>query len=194
MLDVGFSELLVFGIIALLVLGPDKLPEAARFAARCYSKFKTLISNVQNDIDRELRLSELREQMNAEMNRIQALEQKMQAQMQELQQQTIHAAEQQQQHAATDNKNSTFVYRYISTPHTLLFLVSTRTECDQFNSIQSSNTPYRPVATESAYAPLNPNTQDALTAEEIARSENANNLALEVPPEQQKESNYKVAV
>ena len=34
MLDVGFSELLVFGVIALLVLGPEKLPEAARFAAK----------------------------------------------------------------------------------------------------------------------------------------------------------------
>lgn len=86
MLDVGFSELLVFGIIALLVLGPDKLPEAARFVAKWYSKLKRLISNVQNDIDRELRLSELREQMQNEMRRIQELEQKMQAQMHELQQ------------------------------------------------------------------------------------------------------------
>lgn len=47
---------------------------------------KRLISNVQNDIDRELRLSELREQMQNEMQRIQELEQKMQAQMHELQQ------------------------------------------------------------------------------------------------------------
>ncbi|MFW1957147.1 Sec-independent protein translocase protein TatB [Acinetobacter guillouiae] len=86
MLDVGFSELLFFGIIALLVLGPDKLPEAARFVAKWYSKLKRLISNVQNDIDRELRLSELREQMQNEMQRIQELEQKMQAQMHELQQ------------------------------------------------------------------------------------------------------------
>ncbi|MFW2172041.1 Sec-independent protein translocase protein TatB [Acinetobacter guillouiae] len=86
MLDVGFSELLVFGIIALLVLGPDKLPEAARFVAKWYSKLKRLISNVQNDIDRELRLSELREQMQNEMRRIQELEKKMQAQMHELQQ------------------------------------------------------------------------------------------------------------
>ena len=86
MLDVGFSELLVFGIIALLVLGPDKLPEAARFVAKWYSKLKRLISNVQNDIDRELRLSELREQMQNEMRRIQELEQKMQVQMHELQQ------------------------------------------------------------------------------------------------------------
>ena len=97
MLDVGFSELLVFGIIALLVLGPDKLPEAARFVAKWYSKLKRLISNVQNDIDRELRLSELREQMQNEMQRIQELEQKMQAQMHELQQLSAMPGDEQEQ-------------------------------------------------------------------------------------------------
>ncbi|BAP36514.1 Sec-independent protein translocase protein TatB [Acinetobacter guillouiae] len=97
MLDVGFSELLVFGIIALLVLGPDKLPEAARFVAKWYSKLKRLISNVQNDIDRELRLSELREQMQNEMRRIQELEKKMQAQMHELQQLSAMPGDEQEQ-------------------------------------------------------------------------------------------------
>ena len=97
MLNIGMTELLTFGIIALLVLGPDKLPEAARFAGKWYGKLKRMISNVQNDIDRELRMSELREQMQNEMKRIQELELKMQAQMQELQQQSHSAIEQQQQ-------------------------------------------------------------------------------------------------
>ncbi len=88
MLNIGMTELLAFGIIALLVLGPDKLPEAARFAGKWYGKIKRMISSVQNDIDRELRLSELREQMQNEMQRIQELEQKMQAQLHELQQQS----------------------------------------------------------------------------------------------------------
>ncbi|OTG64704.1 Sec-independent protein translocase protein TatB [Acinetobacter silvestris] len=113
MLDVGFSELLVFGIIALLVLGPDKLPEAARFAAKWYSKFKRVISNVQNDIDRELRLSEFREQMQNEMQRIQELEQKVQAQMQELQQQSIIAAEKKLPAAESSNKNLSLTYHFI---------------------------------------------------------------------------------
>ena len=89
MLNIGMTELLCFSIIALLILGPEKLPEAARFAAKWYGKAKRLISNVQNDIDRELRLSELREQMQAEMQRIHELEEKMRAQMQELNQ-NIH--------------------------------------------------------------------------------------------------------
>lgn len=89
MLNVGMTELLVFGIIALLVLGPEKLPEAARFAGKWYAKIKRMISSVQTDIDRELRMSELREQMQQEMQRIQELENKMQLQMQALQQQKL---------------------------------------------------------------------------------------------------------
>ena len=69
MLNVGMTELLCFAIVALLVLGPEKLPEAARFAAKWYGKAKRMLSNVQNDIDRELRMSELREQMQNEMTR-----------------------------------------------------------------------------------------------------------------------------
>lgn len=110
MLNIGMTELLTFGIIALLVLGPEKLPEAARFAGKWYGKLKHMISNVQNDIDRELRMSELREQMQNEMKRIQELEQKMQAQMQELQQQNHSAVEQQQQNSVTQNKNLVLTY------------------------------------------------------------------------------------
>src|SRR5690606_23115858 len=60
--------------------------EAVRFVGTWYGKIKRMVSNVQNDLDRELRLSELREQMQAEMQRIQQLEAKMQAQVADLQQ------------------------------------------------------------------------------------------------------------
>lgn len=185
MLDVGFSELLVFGIIALLVLGPEKLPEAARFAARCYSKFKTLISNVQNDIDRELHLSELREQMNAEMNRIQALEQKMQAQMQELQQQTIQAAEQQQQHAATDNKNSSFIYHYILEKPTTLLIGDARIRSAQIATAALKGF----VTAPSVDTALSPEFSPP-TLESTATS----SADLDPQHSDQKVSNYKVAV
>ena len=84
MLNLGMTEIFCFAVIALLVLGPDKLPEAARFVAKWYGKVKRLVSNVQNDIDRELRLSELREQMQQEMQRIAELEQRLQKQLDEL--------------------------------------------------------------------------------------------------------------
>ncbi|WP_312051361.1 Sec-independent protein translocase protein TatB [Acinetobacter schindleri] len=84
MLNIGMTELLAFGVIALLVLGPDKLPEAVRFIGKWSTKIKRTVSNIQNDLDRELRLSELREQMQTELKRIQELEAKMQVQMADL--------------------------------------------------------------------------------------------------------------
>ena len=89
MLDVGMTELLCFAIIAILVLGPDKLPEAARFAGRWYVRLKRYITNLQNEIDQELRLSEFRKEMQEELNRIEALERKVQQQLEEIQKQNI---------------------------------------------------------------------------------------------------------
>ena len=98
MLNIGMTEPLIFGIIALLVLGPEKLPEAVRFIGKWYGKIKRTVSNIQNDFDRELRLSELREQMQTELKRIQEFEMKMQMQMNELQQPIQSNATKKNQH------------------------------------------------------------------------------------------------
>lgn len=121
MLNLGMSELLAFGIIALLVLGPDKLPEAARFVGKWYAKIKRTVSNVQNDIDRELRLSELREQMQQEMQRIAELEQKMQAQMTAFEQQKVSLQEDSQK-AATQKCQIQVVYQHIRQPLPVIYL------------------------------------------------------------------------
>ena len=85
MLNLGMTEILCFAMIALLALGPKNLPEAARFTAKWYGKFKRLISNIQDEIDRELRLSEFREEMQKEIHRISELEVRMQHQLNKLQ-------------------------------------------------------------------------------------------------------------
>ncbi|MGE8683512.1 MAG: Sec-independent protein translocase protein TatB [Acinetobacter sp.] len=135
MLNIGMTELLVFGIIALLVLGPEKLPEAARFAGKWYGKAKRLVSNVQNDIDRELRLSELREQMQNEMKRIQELEQKMQAQMQHIQQQNILANEKHLETATLDNKNISPIYQYVGQKPPVLLTLQPIKQKSSVNSV-----------------------------------------------------------
>ncbi|TCB51783.1 twin-arginine translocase subunit TatB [Acinetobacter sp. ANC 4779] len=95
MLNLGMTEILCFAIIALLVLGPEKLPEAARFTAKWYGKFKRFVSNIQNEIDRELRLSEFREEMQKEIHRISELEARMQKQLDKLQLERINKATEQ---------------------------------------------------------------------------------------------------
>ncbi|RYY79651.1 MAG: twin-arginine translocase subunit TatB [Moraxellaceae bacterium] len=84
MLNIGFSELLLFGIIALVILGPEKLPTAVRTAGRWYARLRHLVSNLQHDIEKELQLAELREHMQQELSRIKNIEAQMQAQLNQM--------------------------------------------------------------------------------------------------------------
>jgi sec-independent protein translocase protein TatB len=63
MFDVGFSELVVIGIVALLVLGPERLPKVARAAGLWAGRARRFLSSVKADIDRELKAEELRQIM-----------------------------------------------------------------------------------------------------------------------------------
>lgn len=125
MLNVGMTELLVFGIIALFVLGPEKLPEAARFAGKWYGHIKRLIGNVQHDIDRELRLSELREDMQKEIQCLHQLEQ----QMQQLQHDKI-TVDDHLTHIKLDNQQNNFpTYQFLEAkPQYLLAQTSSQAQ------------------------------------------------------------------
>lgn len=61
MFDVGLSELLVIGLVALIVLGPKRLPEMARAAGRWTARIRRFVSEVKSDFDRELHNAELSE-------------------------------------------------------------------------------------------------------------------------------------
>ncbi|MEW5770468.1 MAG: Sec-independent protein translocase protein TatB [Pseudomonadota bacterium] len=60
MFDIGFSELLVIGVVALLVIGPERLPKVARTAGQWLGRLNRYVSQVKQDIDRDMRLEELR--------------------------------------------------------------------------------------------------------------------------------------
>lgn len=61
MFDVGFSELVLIALLALILLGPQRLPEVARAAGKWMARLRNFISNVKQDLDREMRSSELDE-------------------------------------------------------------------------------------------------------------------------------------
>jgi len=61
MFDIGFLELVIVGIIALLVLGPERLPVAARHAGRWLGKARRMASQFSREIDRQIEAEELRE-------------------------------------------------------------------------------------------------------------------------------------
>ncbi|WP_131669345.1 Sec-independent protein translocase protein TatB [Psychrobacter pygoscelis] len=84
MFDIGFSELLLFGVIALVVLGPEKLPQAARTAGHWYAKFRRTVSTLQSEIEAELDLAETRQKMQEELAKIKQAEAEMKREMAEL--------------------------------------------------------------------------------------------------------------
>lgn len=86
MFGIGLTELLLIAAIALVVLGPEKLPQAARTAGLWYGKIRRTLSNMQNEIEAELNLAEARKQMQEELAKIKEAEKNMHAQMQKMQQ------------------------------------------------------------------------------------------------------------
>ncbi len=63
MFDIGFSELLVVFVVALLILGPERLPHAARTAGLWVRKIRRSINSVQREINAQLDHEELQQKM-----------------------------------------------------------------------------------------------------------------------------------
>lgn len=60
MFDIGFSELLIIAIVALVVLGPERLPKAARFAGLWVRRARAQWHSVKDEFERELAAEELK--------------------------------------------------------------------------------------------------------------------------------------
>lgn len=60
MFDIGFSELMVIGIVALVVIGPERLPKVARTLGHLLGRAQRYVSDVKADINREIQLDELK--------------------------------------------------------------------------------------------------------------------------------------
>ena len=60
MFDVGFSELMVIAVVALIVIGPERLPRVARTLGHLFGRLQRYVNDVKADITREIELDELR--------------------------------------------------------------------------------------------------------------------------------------
>src|SRR5262249_32130890 len=60
MFDIGFFELVVIAIVALVVIGPEKLPKTARTLGHLMARLQRYVNEVKADINREIELDELR--------------------------------------------------------------------------------------------------------------------------------------
>lgn len=85
MFNLGLFELGLFGMIALIILGPEKLIATARTLGRWYGNFRRMSARLQSELVSELELTEVQNALKAEIEEIRASEARMKAQMQELQ-------------------------------------------------------------------------------------------------------------
>ena len=60
MFDIAFSELILIALVALVVIGPERLPRVARTAGHLLGRLQRYVSDVKTDINREIQLDELK--------------------------------------------------------------------------------------------------------------------------------------
>ena len=60
MFDIGFSEILVIAVVALIVIGPERLPKVARTLGHLFGRMQRYVNDVKSDISREMELDELK--------------------------------------------------------------------------------------------------------------------------------------
>jgi sec-independent protein translocase protein TatB len=73
MFDLGFTELLLIMVVALLVVGPERLPGVARKVGRWFGQARAYITSVRSDIERELKTDELRQMLTRQEEEIRKL-------------------------------------------------------------------------------------------------------------------------
>ena len=59
MFDIAFSEMLLIGVVALVVIGPERLPKVARTLGHLFGRLQRYVAQVKSDVNREMELSEL---------------------------------------------------------------------------------------------------------------------------------------
>ena len=66
MFDIGFPELLLISVVALVVIGPEKLPETVRTVALWIGRLKRSLSNIRLELENEIGADEIRQQLHNE--------------------------------------------------------------------------------------------------------------------------------
>jgi len=84
MFDVGFSELIVIAIVALVVIGPERLPKVARTVGHLLGRMQRYVNDVKADISREMQLDELKKLQAEVLDSARSFERSMSSELQTL--------------------------------------------------------------------------------------------------------------
>jgi sec-independent protein translocase protein TatB len=85
MFDIGFSELLVIGLVALVVIGPERLPRVARTLGILAGRLQRYVADVKADINREVELDELRKMKDSVQQAASSIETSVQSEFNSMQ-------------------------------------------------------------------------------------------------------------
>lgn len=69
----GFTEMMLIGIVALVVIGPERLPGVARTAGKYFARLRSFMMNVRADVESELKADELRELFESQQKELQSI-------------------------------------------------------------------------------------------------------------------------
>jgi sec-independent protein translocase protein TatB len=93
MFDIGFSELLVIALVALIVIGPERLPRVARTLGHLAGRLQRYVADVKADINREVELDELRKMRDSMQQAANSMESSFNAELQKTESDLNAAAE-----------------------------------------------------------------------------------------------------
>lgn len=74
MFDISFMELLVISIVALIVIGPERLPAVARTVGHLYGRCRNFVYAIRTDIHNEMRMEELKKMQSSVEETVQSIE------------------------------------------------------------------------------------------------------------------------
>ena len=111
MFDIGFWELVLIGVVALVVVGPERLPRLAYSAGKWLGKGRSMINSVKQEIDKEIKAEELKrilEEQKKSLNPIEEIVEETTGTLNELNRETRHAVENaEKQYAGTAAEDTT---------------------------------------------------------------------------------------
>lgn len=93
MIDLGLTKIALIGAVALVVIGPEKLPAVARMAGTLWGRAQRYISNVKAEVNREMQMEELNKMQSGFMNATSKINQTLNQSLSEVQQSFTEAGE-----------------------------------------------------------------------------------------------------
>ncbi|MSQ55602.1 MAG: Sec-independent protein translocase subunit TatB [Betaproteobacteria bacterium] len=93
MFDIGFSELMVIGLVALIVIGPERLPRVARTIGHLVGRLQRYVADVKADINREVELEDLKKMRDTVQEAASSIETSVSAELQKTESELNSAAQ-----------------------------------------------------------------------------------------------------